>query len=253
MTTHLKNEYGPDIWDKITYRSFHKPFIPFAFSHAIKKETGKYLLPTYHEMMEKQRQLYTSQLNKFEPTTFTIVNNENRKNYTHYNYPHVMSDGSILALKYGFSDIKQLVMLNQNGQEEKLFELGVHTDPGFLSVNDSVVVWTEQTFDPRWLKRSYGVIKTLNMHTKKGSTIGKNTRYTAAAISPSNQMLVAIHQSALNENSIQLINPTSGEIIKEFENPNNEFYSMPSFDDLSENIIVLKHKDNGKQMKRRWL
>src|SRR6185436_13595979 len=66
MISYLRKRTGdPDIWAKIGKRTWSVPFIPFAFSNAIKKESGLHVTQLYREMAtdlqktwdEEQRQL----------------------------------------------------------------------------------------------------------------------------------------------------------------------------------------------------
>src|SRR5690606_13389893 len=51
MVNYLRRKTDdPNIWGKITARSWNVPFIPFAFSNAIRKETGLYVTDLYDEM-----------------------------------------------------------------------------------------------------------------------------------------------------------------------------------------------------------
>src|SRR5690606_34812175 len=53
MVNYLRRRTNdPEIWGKITARSWSVPFIPFAFSNAIKKETGMYVTDLYNEMAD---------------------------------------------------------------------------------------------------------------------------------------------------------------------------------------------------------
>lgn len=245
MTTHLKNEYGPDIWDKIMNNAFRKPFIPLALSNSMKKYTGKRLLATYDEVLEHQKELFDIQLSKFTPSAFTQINTDDRKRFTQYNYPVSMGD-QILVVKRGLSDINQLVLIDRDGDEETTHLLGIYNDPSYLSANDSIIVWTEYEFDPRWYNRSYTVIKSFNINTKKLTRLTKKTRYGAAAVSQDSKYIVATHQSENSKFEIHLLS-VNGELIKKFENNNNAFYAMPSFDE-NNNIVLLKHYMEGKQV-----
>ncbi len=248
MTTHLKNKYGPHIWDDITQNAFSKPFIPFTFSNSIKKHTGKYLVPTYDEMLEEQKQLFSQQLSSFEPTPFDIINKESKEVYVNYRFPKPLSDGSVFCIKSGFGDISQFVIIRPDGQEKSIHTLGPYISSEFLSANDSVVVWIESTFDPRWDRRTYSDIKKLNFRTGQLSRLSKKERYTSVATSSDGKLLVATHQSITSEYSIYLLDGNTGDMIRRFDNPENHFYSMPVISPDGKSIISLKHVGDGKQI-----
>jgi len=251
MTTELKNKYGPDVWGAIVDKSFRAPFIPFAFSNAIKKETGQYLVKTYKEMMEGQKAQIQQQLDAFAPTPFDRISQRKNEVFTNYDYPVPLKNGQVLCVKSGYSTISQLVLLDQEGDEKKVLELGIYNDAGYLSANDSVVVWVEYEFDPRWFRRTYSVIKKYNFITGKKVTLSHKSRYSTAAIAPDGK-IIAIAQSTAGENSIHWLD-NKGQVIKVFDNPKKSFYSMPDFVDNGREMVVLKHYDGGKGIVRKSL
>lgn len=248
MTTYLKNKSGVDVWDKIVGRSFAKPYLPFTFSNSIKKETGKHLVPTYDEMLAQQKELYTNQLNQITPTEFKSIAHEPNKNFTNYYFPRKVLDDKILVVKTGFSDIPSLVLIDESGKEETIFQLGFWQNPDALSSNDSTVVWAELELDPRWQRRTYSVIKKLNLKTGRATRLTKNSKYMAPSISNDGKIVAAIYQSVDGIFEIHLLDAQTGKVIKTFENKDNAYYSMPQFDAKDENLVVLKNVGEGKSI-----
>lgn len=246
MTTYFKRKYGADIWDKIIDRSFQFPFIPFVFSNAIKKETGLNLNQNYKGMLSEMNNLYNNQTKSISENTGTTLNKRKTNVYTDYHYPKKVDSGNTIALKSGFSDIQKFVSIDQRGKETTLFTTGIMNDPGFLSINNNTIVWTEYEFDPRWLKKSYSVIKSFNLNDNSYRRITKKSKYSAAALSHDGATIVAINNSQHNEHSIQLLDFISGETKQVFDNPSNAFYSMPSFSPDDQSIVALKMLDNKK-------
>jgi hypothetical protein len=246
MTTYFKRKYGADIWDKIIDQSFQFPFIPFVFSNAIKKETGLNLNQNYKGMLSEMKALYSTQT-KFIPENIgTTLNKRKTKVYTDYHYPKMVDSGNILALKSGFSDTQKIVSIDNKGKEKTLFTTGIMNDPGFLSINNNMIVWTEYEFDPRWLKRTYSVIKSFSLNDNSYRRITKKSKYSSAALSHDGATIVAINNSEHNKHSIQLLDFFSGEAKEVFDNPNNAFYSMPSFSPDDQYIVVLKMSNDKK-------
>lgn len=246
MTTYLKNKSGADVWDRIVGRSFAQPYMPFIFSNSMKKESGKHLVPTYNEMLAEQKQLYTNQLSQITPTAFDKIAHKNKKNFTNYYYPRRVYDGRVLTIKMGFSDIASFVLIDEEGKEENIFRLGNWQNPESLSSNDSTVVWAELELDPRWQRRTYSVIKKLDLKSKKMTRLTHQTKYAAPTISHNNRWVAAIHQSEAQQFEIHILDAKSGELIRSFENPGNSMYSVPQFDDKDENLVLLKNVGEGK-------
>lgn len=251
MTTYFKNKYGADIWDKIIQRSFRFPFIPFVFSNAIKKETGLNLNQNYKGMLSEMKTLYTKQIENTALRTKGALNKRKKSVYTDYHYPKMVDSGNIIALKSGFSDTEKYVSIDAKGNESTLFTSGIINDPGFLSINNNTILWTEFEFDPRWLKKTYSVIKSYSLYDNSFRRITKKTKYSAAALSPNGDMIVAINNSELNEHRIHLLDFASGEVQKVFDNPENIYYSMPSFSDDGKYLALLKLYDDKKEIVRK--
>ncbi len=246
MTTYLKNKSGADVWGRIVGRAFARPYIPFTFSNAMKKETGKRLVPTYKEMIEQQKQLYAKQITQITPTEFTTLPHGKRKRFTNYYFPRHVYGNRVLAIKDGFSDIPSLVLIGPDGSEKTIHKLGAWQNPGSLSANDSTAVWAEMELDPRWQMRTYSVIKKLDLATKELTRLTKKSKYLAPAISNNGKWIAAIHQSVDGKNGLHLLDARTGELIKAFENRNNDRYSTPRFGPKDENLVLLKNVGNGK-------
>jgi hypothetical protein len=248
MTTHLKRKEGVDVWDKVIKRSFGLPFIPFAFSNAIKKETGKNLRQTYAQMSHELKNLYTNQVSNIPKSANALINKREGKTYTNYFYPAEIESGGIVVLKEGFSDISTFVAIDKAGNENEVFIPGIVNDPGMLSIKSDKILWTEYEFDKRWSKQSYSVIKSYDINSKEYKVLTSKSRYTSAALSPDGKLVVAIHNSVNNDNEIHLLDSNDGSLMKAFPNPNNTFYSMPTFSQDGKQLVLLKFENGAKSM-----
>lgn len=248
MTTYFKRKYGVDIWDKIINQSFSFPYIPFVFSNAIKKETGKNLSENYTDMLAEMSRHYNQQIKDVDTDDFTRLNVRANKVYTDYHYPHLNNDGNIIALKSGFSHTDQFVEIDESGNEVELFVTGIMNDPGFLSIGNNKIVWTEFEFDPRWLKKTYSVIKSYDLSTREFKRITKKSKYVSAAVSHDGKLIAAIENSTQNQYNIHLLDFQSGDIVKTFPNVDNNYYSMPSFSLDDKSLILLKNTKETKHI-----
>jgi hypothetical protein len=244
MVSYLrKRTNDPQIWGKITARSWNVPFIPFAFSNAIKKETGLYVTGLYREMAKDFKAAWEKEMNTIELTPFNRVNNRRTTTYTDYLYPQTMDDGSILVMKRGIGDIEQFVLLKD--KEEKVFTPGYINDAGMLSVAGNKVVWNEFGFDPRWGMRNYSLIKTYDGNKKR--VVSKTReRFGSAALSPDGTKVVTVRTTTEYKTQLLVLDFSSGTILKEFRNPQNYFYSMPRWSYDGKKIAVLKTTSEGK-------
>ncbi|HMG89127.1 MAG TPA: hypothetical protein VK589_03680 [Chryseolinea sp.] len=247
MVSYLrKRTKDPEIWGKITARSWNVPFIPFAFSNAIHKETGLYVTDLYKEMVNDFKKEWQEEANKVAVNKFERVNPRTSKAYTDYRYPQVLEDGSILAKKQGIGDIEQFVRLG-NGYEEKVFTPGNVNDAGMLSASQLRVVWSEFGYDPRWRVKNYSLIKVIDLVSGKKWIIGsKRDRLSGAALSPDAKTVVAMRSDNNYRNSVVLLDVLTGRSVKTFPNPDNYFYSMPRWSDDGKSIVMLKTTSSGR-------
>lgn len=246
MVNYLRRKTGdPAIWGKITARSWSVPFIPFAFSNAIKKETGLYVTDLYNEMADVLKSDWEKELEGIVLTPFVRVNPRGTKAYTDYLYPQALPDGSVLAMKKGIGDIEQFVLL-KNG-EERVFTPGLMNDTGMLSAEGDVVVWNEYGFDPRWRVKNFSQVKTYNLSTGKKKVIGaKTSRYAGAAVTERGDRIVTVETTTDYRTNLVVLDAGSGKVIKKLPNPDNVFYSMPRWARDGKRIAVVKTLDNGK-------
>jgi len=241
MISYLRNKTGnPDIWGAIAKRSWDVPFIPFAFSRAIKKETGMNVNELYREMVADRKKEWQVQVDTLKLTSFDRVNHRKSTTYTDYANPQPLPDGSIAVIKSGLDHIAQVVVISPDGQEKKMLSQGPVNDAGMLSTANNNVVWNEFRYDPRWQVKTYSVIKSFDTQSKKSKTITKHTRYSAAALSPDGEKLVTIETNSSYQMKIVVLSYPAGEILKEFPIQSKDFISMPRWSDDGKSIVALK-------------
>jgi hypothetical protein len=246
MVSYLRRKTNDaDVWGKITARSWSLPFIPFAFSNAIKKETGLYVTDLYDEMADDLTKEWKAELDGLSLTPFVKVNNRRNRSYTDYLYPQPLSDGSILVMKKGIGDIQQFVLL-QDG-EEKVFTPGQVNETGMLSAEHHTVVWNEYGYDPRWRVKNYSLIKTFDLSSRKKKVIGsKHSRYASASLSAQGDKIVTVQTNVDYKTNLVVLDARNGSVLKIIPNPDNHFYSMPRWSDDGKKIAVLKTVSDGK-------
>jgi hypothetical protein len=243
-----KRTNDPDIWEKITARSWNVPFIPFAFSNAIKKESGLYVTGLYREMAKDFKKQWTEQMNQLTFTDFEKVNGRKNNAFTDYLYPQEQQDGSVLVMKRGIGDIEKFIRL-KNGKEEKIFIPGLMNHSGMLSVADNKVVWNEFGYHSRWAVKNYSLVKVFDRDRKRVKILGtKKDRFGSAALSADGSKVVTVGTSTEYKTQLVVLDVASGKVLKEFENAENHFYSMPRWFADGNRIVSLKTTKEGKSI-----
>src|SRR5258705_407201 len=246
MVSYLRKKTGdPFIWDKVTARSWNVPFIPFRFSSSLKKETGLYVTDLYKEMAADLQKAWKAQRDTLKLTPFERVNPRTTTAYTDYLYPQELEDGSIAVRKTGIGDIEKLVVL-EAGSERNIYTQGIINESGMQSAVNSRIVWNEFRFDPRWQVRNYSTIVGYDLGSGKRHVIAIRPRYAGAALSPDGYKVATIETGTDYQTRLVVLDYFSGRILKSFENPDNDFISMPRWTRDGKEIIALLTNKSGK-------
>jgi hypothetical protein len=247
MVTHLRKKTGdPMIWEKVVGRSWKVPFIPFAFSNALKRETGMHVTELYRDMAAQRQQDYDNAVANLAFTPFEILTRREGSAYTDYQYPQPLSDGSVLVMKSGIGDIDQLVKLSPGGGEAKVFVQGIVNEGAMLSVNQDRVVWNEYRFDPRWRVKSYSVVMGYDVQAKVKKQVTSHSRFSGAALAPDGIRIATVETSEDYAVRLVMLSYASGSLFKKFENPGNDLLAMPRWTEDGKSILILRTGRGGK-------
>jgi hypothetical protein len=238
MTSYLKNKFGNEAWGKVLEGTYSMPFYPFSFSNNIKKTTGLRTEKLYNQAFNDISKQWKQQVSELKETPVKYFQTKNNKYYTNYEYPQMLPDGRIIALKSGLSDIEQLVVLDTLQNEEKVLTIGIFNDAGTLSAGGTKVVWSEFSYDPRWGNRDYSVVKIYNFNSNSLRTITHKTKLSAPSISEDGTKIVAVEYGTDNKCALVMLDAISGNEIKRFSNPNNAFFVHPRFSGNGEVYVV---------------
>lgn len=249
MVSYLRKQTGKaDSWGTIAGRTWALPFIPFAFSRSMKKEVGSHVAPFYKKMANELKTEYEKQLSVIELTPFEIITVRKNNAYTDFMYPQVLENGFIAALQSGIGDIDQVVIFNEGETVSKKFVTAPLNESGFLSSGQNRVVWNEYRFDPRWPIKDYSIIKGFNFSERLQHTVSKKSRYAGAALSPDGEKVLTVETNSSYQTKLVVVDYATGNIEKEFPNPENAFYSMARFTEDGQKIVSLKTLSKGKSV-----
>ena len=252
MVSYLRKKTGDAlIWERIAKRAWSLPFIPLTFSIATKKESGLFVRKLYAEMATELAARWRKELEGLPITAFEHVNprKTGAKAYTDYKFPQVLEDGSIVVQKSGIGDIDQLVVI-RNGVEVSKYTQGQVNESAMMSATRFSVVWNEFRYDPRWLMRTYSVIKRYDFKSKTATVISRNTRYASAALSPEGDRVATVETGTDYKTKLVILHGRTGQVLREFANPENDFISMPRWNSDGKSIVALKTNKTGKTIVR---
>ena len=239
MTTFMKNKFGIDAWDKILKGTYADAPYPFSFSNNIKKVTGLKTEQLYNQAFIDISEQWKAQISELKETEVEFYKTKISTIYTNYEYPQILSDGRVLAVKSGLADITQLVILDKKSEEKKVLSLGIFNDAGTLSVADTKVVWAEFNYHPRWGQKDYSVIKMYDFKYDELKSITHKSKLTAPSLSADASKIVAVENSVDNKCSVLILNTDNGLEIKRIANESNALYIHPRWSG-NEEIYAVK-------------
>ena len=244
MVRHGRRTYGDKFWIDFQLYAARKPFLlnPTWFSmkkygFSSKKQFYKEALNTY-----RNHWLSTASMRQYSP--MISWNTETKRHYTSYTFPHTVSESSLLTLKTGMDQIPELVLIEKNGEEKRLFRPG-YLNSGRVSYSENKVVWDEFVPDTRWSNRNYSIIRSYDLSTGQVRKLGKRTRYFSPAISGDGEQLVAVEQTEKQEFNLTILH-MDGSREEVIPSPGNRFLQQPCWMDQDTAIVVLVSVDSGK-------
>lgn len=248
MVSYLSKRTGSEeSWHNVTRKAWSAPFVPFTFSSAIKKESGLYVKDLYTEMAsDLQKEWQVKQQNQ-QLTSFEPIHKRRSSAYTDYKFPQVVGVDSIVAIKSGIGDVEELTLLTPAG-EKRLLTLGPYNQTGMLSASQGKIVWNEYRFDPRWRVKTYSVIVAYDLKTKLRKQVTRQSRYASAALSPDGQQIATVETGTDYQTNLVVLDYETGAVIKTFENPDNDFVSMPRWSKSGTELVALATNKNGKAL-----
>ena len=248
LTSYLRRHNGNEIISKTTKETWSWPFIPFRFSHRLKKYSGKNLIKNYKSMMVELDSIWEGQLAERTFTRFRQINFRYSKAYTDFSYPHYLNNGSVIALKSGIGDISKFVFFDKTGKDKIITVPGIVNGTGMLSVANDIIVWNEIEFDPRWRNQTYSVIKVFDVGKKQLRCITKRSRYSSAALSPDGKVIATIESTHDSKYKIVILDAFSGKVMGEIPNPQNYFFLHPRWSYDGTKIVAVKQSKSGKTL-----
>ncbi|KAA6352072.1 Protein TolB [termite gut metagenome] len=249
LTAYARYQYGADIWDKVTDRYTRHIYLVPPFSRSLKHYTGIGTKGLFNQTFsflkhewEIQDSLRLTKGDKHKP----VYLSPETKQYTSYQYPQIVNDSTIIAVKSSLQDIHSLVII-QNGNEKRLSYIGNINSRIILKNNR--VYWTEYVPGIRWTHENYSVIKYYDLNAKRIITLTPHRRYLSPSVEFSGKVIAVSHTSESGVNQIVWIDTDSGKEMDRYNIPDNTFIKDMTFGEDS-SVIAVMLGDNGIQIQQ---
>jgi hypothetical protein len=243
MTTYLRRKYGADIIRQLLLReSLWEHLNPFTLYNRLKKLTGKSIIRIYQDANNELKKLWEQQLQGLRITPYQPIAERITDDYTDYNYPQPTQDG-VIVLKSGIDTPTQFVKIDAQGHEDIICTpVGIAPQERFSVAKDQICwIWYQDGYPVDEEKPSSKTIQIYNLKTQQFTTIASPHRYHTASLSPDGTQIAACITDEGFNHYLQLLHTTTGKLIKQLPNPENDYFLTPSWSMDGKHIVAVKH------------
>ena len=231
--------YGASVWGGVLKKVGCYPFMLVPFSYSLKKQTGHWKYGLYKVLAGRLMDEWKKQDNNAGWKEYPVISKPSGKWYTNYNLPAIFRDSLVIAERSSIDDLTRIVRISGNKREKKLFLTGIGYQSESLTVSDSILYWSEKTYDPRWGLRDYRVIKSYNLNSGRIGQLTHRTRYFAPSVSRDGKLIATVGISLDNKYSLDILNSADGALIKKITTPENLLFIHPSWADDGLSIVTI--------------
>ncbi len=232
MTAYGREKYGNEFWNNVTHDAAAFKGLFYPFQKAVKKYSGK----SYAKFKKESIAFMQRQLLKDSARVYSTKHFEGDKEFPNYD------NGSLLYVGSSYKQIPHFV-INNNGIEKRIRVRDVSLD-NYYSIKNNKLVYAAFRSDVRWGYKDYNEIKLLDITTGKQYAVTRKSKYFSPDINASGDRIVAVEVLPDLHNSLHIINPESGAVLKKLSNSQNLFYTYPKFLD-NERIISAVRNNKG--------
>ncbi len=246
LVSYGREKYGIDFWDQAMANVARNPIAIKPFSSGMKKAAGISKREFYLESLNHLKEKWARELKDVSLVPFQKISSDN-KYYTNYRLPCVYNEGIILQ-KSGIDQTKELVLMDKNGIEKKLLNIGPSLSQS-LSVGNDIVCWAEIIPDARWSNRNFSEIKLYNLKTKQKRSLTKKSRYFAPKINRNGNRVLAVEVNLYNQFFLTIIDVKTANVIERFKIQNASAVLHPAWSEDENEIIFTTVSEQGKDIR----
>lgn len=160
LYTHGRAHYPDTLWNYVIKRTARLPFGYRPFSKALKNITDHHVEAFYNEAMDSLR----NGVAKNNDLTQGLLATPDSGSYASYTHVKKGTDGAFYALKQTLDDIPAFVRVSE-GEEQVLHYPG-NLFREQVTFSQDKFLWSEYYTDPRWSRRNYSVVKSMDLITE---------------------------------------------------------------------------------------
>jgi hypothetical protein len=229
LTAHGRKKYGPDLWTRVIRRSSRLSFWPFAFSNAVRHETGIGVRKLYEETLDELEAVWGAADRAGRPDSSRVLSPKS-ESWTSYLFPRYLDDGTVVAQKHGFDDAWSWVRIDISGNET-LLKRFLPLEPGGSAGSAAAgrIVWDEIMPDPRWGARAWSSIRVMEAATGRTRRLVRRGCWFNPALSPDGMRFAAVEFGTDRSCGLVIADAETGRLIRRVPSPDNAFLQSPSW------------------------
>ncbi len=237
-----RRDYGPEIWQRALHKAGHIPIMITPFNRGIRISSGRSKTGLYKKIMHQLDSLWRTKERQYAESPYFTISSPNHRHYTSYRQPVPGKSGETLAFRYGLDETSRVVEIPINGKERVLFHTGFQSLHS-LSANDSMVVWAEAGYDPRWENRNYSNLWRYDRQRGQKKQLTHRSRLFAPALNPDGRRIVCVSVDLKNTHALEIRRSDNGELILQQRFPEGVQLMTPTWSARGDSIlcILLQH------------
>jgi len=218
MVAYGRTKYGADFWKHVTQdaASFKGLFYPF--QRAVKKYAGIDFNSFRAAAMDHFKQSFPQTISNSSVPVHFLGDQE---------FPVYTNGGGLIYVSSSYKQVPTFVE-RFNGEERKIRVRDVSIDNQF-SYKNGKIVYASYRPDTRWSWNDYSELQVLDAASGVQQTITQKSKYFSPDINEAGDMIVAVDVRPGYKTELQVLNSSTGAIIKTIPNKDNLFYTYPKF------------------------
>jgi hypothetical protein len=238
-------KYNQSLWNKALDYTARYPFTLNPVNQSLTENAGITKKMLFRETFDSLKTIWRDEAEKRNPRDYKPLNPARNVDFVSYYSPVPAGTDSVIAIRTSMSYPPRFVLLDLKEKSERPIHVPGTMYPYSLSGANGKLVWVEIQPDPRWENRTYSVVKIMDIRSGEIRQLSDKSRYLAAAISPDGRYIAAAESSVKNQNSLVILDGSSGTIVKSIPVPGNAYPQKPQWSQTGDDISIIFLDDNG--------
>lgn len=238
-----RRTYGDEFWQDFEEYAARKPFLLSPTRFSIRKYGVQSKKQLYRDALNAYREHWQSVSVKKDNKTARAWSNTQKKYHTNYNFPQFIGNDRIIALKSGYDQIPEFVIIDSTGEEERVFRPGF-MNSGRFSYSNKMIVWDEWVPDIRWSNRNYSLIRLYDVEKSSVTNLGEKTRYYSPVFAKEGDRIAVIEQQT-DHTFYLVILDLEGNVLLKKRSPSDMFIQHPAWTDKDSAVVITSSDEMG--------